>query len=227
MNFLSHFYCDRHTESSMFVLGIVTPDLLSIFNPGLRIKAAQVQHFHQEIPGAGDFVKGLHRHFEVDRLFHSSPRFAEETHYLSHLLESSFPDREIHRKFFIAHILLELQLDQVLVRRYDTIVKEFYSHFENIRPFAEARRVTELVSGHSLPHYESFLEKFLHNRYLTHYREHDHIIFVLGRLLRRVKIDDTRFLASPEFERLMDSYHARLEKSYTGFFDDLRSAGVR
>lgn len=210
----------------MFVLGVVTPDLLSIFNPGMRIKAAQVQHLHDEPEGASEFVRGLHRHFEVDRIFHSCARFSEETHLISNMLEEYFPEQEIHRKFFIAHILLELQLDQVLVRRYDSIVHEFYTHFERIRPFTEAKRITELVSGHTLPHYESFLEKFLHNRYLTHYREHDHIIFVLGRLLRRVNIEDTRFLAMPQFEKLMDDYHARLDGIYKGFFADLRQAGV-
>ena len=217
---------DREADNSMFVLGIVSPDLLSIFNPGLRIKAAQVDHLPEASDGSSEFVKGLHRHFDVDRAFHSSLRFQQEVHVISTMLQDYFPDREIHRKFFIAHILLELQLDQVLVRRYDTIVEEFYRHFENLRPFGNAQWITERISGHDLPSYDSFLEKFLQNRYLTHYREHDHIIYVLGRLLRRVKIEDTDFLATPAFERLMDDYHLRLDGFYKEFFQDLRMAGL-
>jgi acyl carrier protein phosphodiesterase len=224
MNFLSHFYIDRQEPRHMFILGVVTPDLLSIYNPGLRIKSGQMARLGPLADDAQDFVAGLERHFLVDRIFHSSKLFTAETGYLSQRLEQTFPDREIHRKFFIAHILLELQLDQVLVRRYQTIVQEFYAHFEEIRPFVHARRVTEVISGHALPHYESFLEKFLQNRYLTHYREHDHIIYVLGRLLRRVNIEDTRFLGDPLFERLMDDYHARLDGIYRSFFEEIWQA---
>ena len=224
MNFLSHFYVDRDEQRPLFILGVVSPDLLSIYNPSLRIKSSQMGHLPLLPEETNDYVAGLKRHFFVDRVFHSCPRFAEETAYLSRLLEETFPAQDIQRKFFIAHILLELQLDQVLVRRYSTIVQEFYAHFDQMRPFQQARRVTELVAGHPLPHYENFLEKFLQNKYLTHYREHDHIIYVLGRLLRRVNIQDTSFLGMQEFEVLMDNYHARLEGIYADFFADIRNA---
>jgi acyl carrier protein phosphodiesterase len=65
------------------------------------------------------------------------------------------------------------------------------------------------------------LEKFTENRYLRHYREHDHIIYVLGRLLRRVKIADLAFLGDPAFQDLMDAYHERLAGRYQDFFDEI------
>lgn len=224
MNFLSHYYIDQHRESP-FVIGTLTPDLLSIYYPALRIKAGQVDHFnaalHPEVPPA--FFAGLQKHFTVDRIFHSSKRFTEETEHISRMLEQFFPGREIHRKFFIAHILLELQLDQVLIRKDEGIVDRFYSHFKAMQPFHVLRVATETVSGHPLSNYEHFLEKFTENRYLRHYREHDHIIYVLGRLLRRVKIADLAFLGEPAFQDLMDAYHERLEGRYLEFFEEIRN----
>jgi acyl carrier protein phosphodiesterase len=224
MNFLSHYYIDQHQESR-YVVGTLTPDLLSIYYPSLRIKSGQVDHFdignHPEVSPV--FFAGLQKHFTVDRIFHSSKIFTQETEHISRMLESYFPGREIHRKFFIAHILLELQLDQVLIRKDPGIVDRFYSHFEALRPFQELRVGTETVSGHPLTNYEQFLEKFTENRYLRHYREHDHIIYVLGRLLRRVKIADLAFLGERAFQDLMDAYHERLDARYMDFFEEIRS----
>lgn len=223
MNFLSHYYIDQHRESP-YVVGTLTPDLLSIYYPALRIKAGQVDHFdasqHPDVLPL--FFAGLQKHFTVDRIFHSSAYFTEETTHISRMLEQYFPSREIHRKFFIAHILLELQLDQVLIRQDAGIVDRFYGHFENLAPFHELRIATETVSGHPLTNYEHFLEKFTENRYLRHYREHDHIIYVLGRLLRRVKIADLSFLGETAFQDLMDAYHERLEGRYQEFFEEIR-----
>ena len=223
MNFLSHYYIDQHRESP-YVIGTLTPDLLSIYFPALRIKSGQVDHFdvvgHPEMPKA--FFAGLQKHFTVDRIFHSSRYFTEETEHISRMLVDYFPGQEIHRKFFIAHILLELQLDQLLIRKDPGIVDRFYGHFEAMRPFDMLQAATETVAGHPLTNYTHFLEKFTENRYLRHYREHDHIIYVLGRLLRRVKIADLSFLGDPAFQDLMDAYHERLGGRYQDFFDEIR-----
>lgn len=225
MNFLSHFYIDRQRQEPLFVMGILTPDLLSIYNAELRIKASRTEQFDPVAAGIPiAFYEGLSKHFFVDRIFHSSPLFAAETAYLSEQLETYFPGRDIQRKFFIAHILLELQLDQLLIRRDPTIVDDFYAHFEAARPFEELRIATEKVSGHPLPNYEHFLEKFTENRYLRHYRDHSHIIYILGRLLRRVQVADTSFLTEKPFERLMDAYHTRLETKYKPFFEEIWQA---
>lgn len=225
MNFLAHYFLDRKHPSSQFVVGAATPDLLSIYNSSLRIKAGQVDHLNAEARTHSDpqFLEGLARHFHADRVFHSSPLFAAETHEFSNMLERTFVGQNVPRKYFIAHIMLELQLDKVLIRHDSALLDDYYRHFESLTPFEQVRKDTETVSGHPLPNYEHFLQKFVENKYLYHYTDNDHLIYILRRLLRRVHIDENQFLDDPRFLELMDEFEARIEGYYLQFFDEIRN----
>jgi hypothetical protein len=225
MNFLAHYFLDRNHPSSEFVVGAATPDLLSIYNSNLRIKAGQVDHLNTEARANGDpqFLAGLARHFHADRVFHSSPLFATETQEFSALLERTYQGQNVPRKYFISHIMLELLLDKVLIRHDTTLLDDYYRHFESLAPFHAIRKDTEIVSGHPLPNYESFLAKFVENKYLYHYTNNDHLIYILRRLLRRVHIDDNKFLDDPRFLQLMDQLEVRIEGYYLQFFEEIRA----
>lgn len=225
MNFLAHYYLDRDNPSGFFVIGAATPDLLSIYNSGLRIKAGHVDHLSAEAKEKTEpmFLAGLNRHFHADRVFHSSPLFSSETHLLSVMLEDGFPEQDIPRKYFIAHILLELLLDKVLIRHNPRLLNDYYRHFELLKPFEAVRQATETVAAHPLPNYESFLMKFVENRYLHHYTENDHLIYILRRLLRRVGVEKGGFLEDDRFPRLMDEFEGRIEGYYEQFFDEIRA----
>jgi hypothetical protein len=225
MNFLAHFYLDRDCTDSYYAVGAATPDLLSIFNAGLRIKAGQVDHLSPERqamvhPG---FLAGLARHFHADRVFHSSELFSQETHYLSAMLAQRFAEQDVPRKYFVAHILLELLLDKVLIERDPELLPAYYKHFEGAMPFSIVRHGTEVVSGHDLPNYEAFLMKFSENRYLYHYVEYDHLIYILRRLLRRVGIEQTAFLEDQRFTVLMHDFEQRIATYYETFFTEIRA----
>ncbi|MEM7040617.1 MAG: hypothetical protein AAF570_26880, partial [Bacteroidota bacterium] len=127
-------------------------------------------------------------------------------------------------KYFIAHILLELLLDKVLIAHNPDLLAEYYAHFEVAAPFDVTRAGTETVVKHDLPNYESFLQKFLDNKYLYHYEELDHIAYILKRLLRRVGIQQSAFLDAEPFDRLMQDYEARLSTRYEIFFEEIRTA---
>ncbi len=225
MNFLAHFYLDRSHTSSSFVVGAATPDLLSIYNSGLRIKAGHVDHLAPEIKTQVDpqFLLGLERHFHADRVFHSCELFTQETHALSRMLEERLPQVEVPRKYFIAHILLELLLDKVLIHHDPEILGDYYRHFEQLAPFHDLRLGTEAVSAHPMPNYEAFLAKFVENKYLYHYTENDHLIYILRRLLRRVGIEESRFLDDPRFDALMRDFEVRIENYFEQFFTEIRA----
>lgn len=229
MNFLAHYFLDKDHPSSHFILGAATPDLLSIYNSGLRIKAGQVDHLNADAQAHAEpyFLEGLARHFHADRVFHSSPLFSTETHEFSRMLSERFPEQDVPRKYFIAHILLELLLDKVLIRHDADLLPNYYRHFESLAPFEDVRRATEAVAAHSLPNYESFLQKFVENKYLYHYTENDHLIYILRRLLRRVGIEHSGFLDDSRFLELMDAFEARIETFYPQFFEEIRTTNSK
>jgi acyl carrier protein phosphodiesterase len=225
MNFLAHFFLDKDHPSAFFIVGAATPDLLSIYNSGLRIKAGQVDHLNADAQAHGEphFLEGLARHFHADRVFHSSPLFSAETHEFSKMLGQTFSEQDVPRKYFIAHILLELLMDKVLIRHDAQLLPNYYRHFESLAPFEAVRKATETVAAHPLPNYESFLQKFVENKYLYHYTENDHLIYILRRLLRRVGIEHSGFLDDPRFLELMDTFEARIETYYPQFFEEIRT----
>lgn len=228
MNFISHFYLDRDVQNSLFIVGSVTPDLMSIYNSGLRIKKSHLNRFqsnlHPEVPES--FVKGLARHFFVDRVFHSSEHFSAETKLISNDLAERFPQYDIQRKFFIGHILLELVLDKILIDSNPGLLEDFYAHFSQADEYIRIQNATAEVSGHDLPKYTSFLKKFYDHKYLRQYKRYEHIAFVLNQILRRVKITGREYLDDPDFIAYMKDYESGLKERYEVFFQEIRDAEV-
>lgn len=226
MNLLSHFYLDRNRVNSHFIVGAATPDLLSIYNSSVRAKAVHLKRMDQETAGRINpaFLEGLKRHFTADAIFHSSPLFHEHTHRISELLKERFPNTDVPRKFFIGHILLELILDKVLIDLHPGLLDSYYGHFQALQPFRVIRTSTELAVGAKLPNYETYLTKFLRKKFLYHYAGYDHIAFVLRRILRRVRIAETRFLDSDTFNQLMQDYEQELIPVHEQFFAEIHQA---
>lgn len=227
MNFVAHYFLDRNYESSSFAIGAATPDLLSIYNPSHRIKAAHIRGVSE---GALDehgreLLAGIKRHFHADRVFHSSDFFAEETKEISRSLATHFPDGEVPRKYFIAHVLLELVLDKVLIDHDPLLLDDYYGHFERMDPFRGIQEATTIISGQELPNYDQFLHKFTSNRYLFHYKEWDHILFVLSRIMRRVGIAQRQFLEDKRMMGLMEKLEVRLHERFEDIFKEIAESG--
>lgn len=227
MNLLSHFYLDRDLVNSYFTVGAATPDLLSIYNSNVRAKAVHLRKMDEETADKINpaFLDGLKRHFFADGVFHTSPLFQKETRRISELLVEFFPHTTVPRKFFIAHILLELMLDKVLIDLHPGLLDSYYGHFQSLQPFRVIRSSTELAVGANLPNYENYMTNFLRKKFLFHYAEYDHIAFVLRRILRRVRISETGFLDTDAFTELMATYESELLPVHEGFFDEIRAAG--
>lgn len=224
MNFVAHYYLDRHRPESEFAVGVATPDLMSIYNAALRVKYNQITSLKDEVFEGehGTFVSGVVRHFDADRIFHTSDFFYEETKWLSNKFTTEGRGIEVPRKFFVAHVLLELIMDKVLIREHPGILDEYYAHFDNADPL-EIKASTEFLVGHELPNYESFLRKFRENEYLFNYTEWNHILFVLKRILKRVNIAEEAFITSPHFLAILEDFEQRLTIEYHRVFGDIVS----
>ena len=92
------------------------------------------------------------------------------------------------RRFFVAHVLTELVLDTVLLRRDPAIADRFYSAFA-AADFDLTAQWTEAVTGRSLPHLPLVLARFAQSQYLRHYAEDDGVATGLSNLCRRAGQD--------------------------------------
>ena len=213
MNFISHYYLDQHSAQtdSFFFVGISTPDLISNFDRRIRLKVSTLPPFLVEdhTPERESFFKGVERHFEVDRIFHSSDFFYRETHFLAAQLREQFGKR-IHRSNFVAHILLELILDRVLILRHNDLLFSFYSHFQS-SDVPMLVELTEWIVQQKIPGYGDFLEQFAQKRFLYRYVNQWYLVRVLKGILAQIGIRKVEYLDSEDFMTIIESYEQRLE----------------
>lgn len=219
MNFISHFYLDRKVNDSLFFAGVSTPDLVSVFDRNIRLKKSRMPLIMENEASQDEisFYNGVMRHFEADRIFHSSDFFTEETHFIARLIESTFEKPEYERTFFVAHILFELLLDKILIQQDQTLVPEFYRHLETY-PVHELVRLTEWVTHTPMPSYDSFLKKFMSKKYLSNYVDPAHVCYILRRIVQGVGIQHVTYLQSPKFLGMVEEYEEELSgRCYAGF----------
>ncbi|MDX2287179.1 MAG: hypothetical protein NW241_23650 [Bacteroidia bacterium] len=222
MNFISHFYLDRRLSGSWYYLGVSTPDLVSVYNRSVRLKARRLPEWEPGLgEGAREFREGVLRHFEVDRYFHTSDFFYAETRRLCALFEEALPPGEPDRAFFVAHVLLELVMDKLLLERDSSLAPEFYQHLRH-QGIDEIVRMTEWLAAVPLPAYGSYLDRFLSRQYLYDYVKRSQILYILRRIMLGVGIGRTEIVVSPEFYGLVERYEDELRPRLLGSLSELR-----
>lgn len=215
MNLISHFFLDKDQQNSYFFVGISTPDLVSNFDRSLRLRQADVfQMSHLYVDEAERaFYRGMRRHFQVDGIFHDSTFFRKETSYLSLVLNKRFKAKGLTRSYFIAHLVLELILDRILIRNHDNLLFEFYRQFQK-QDISHLVLLTEKAAKTQLPGYEDFLRRFTESQFMYRYVDMRYLLQVIRTLCRKVRIENTAYLNAPEFMELMYDYENRLSEIY-------------
>ncbi|RYE28431.1 MAG: hypothetical protein EOP42_16880, partial [Sphingobacteriaceae bacterium] len=161
MNFLSHFYFDRHCNDAYHVLGSVMPDLLRNADKNAQVKIERLPP--QNDAAINSIINGWKKHLEIDRYFHSSLFFKTHSHQLKLLFVPILAGSEV-KPFFLGHIALELILDNLLLTNHTVFADDFYDHLknaqtENIAAFLELNHVDPQK-------FLNFYAAFIHEKYL-------------------------------------------------------------
>jgi hypothetical protein len=199
MNYLAHYFFDRKDNNAYYNFGLVLPDLMSIFSKAWKIKhnnLAEVQSGNNI-----QILSGILQHYERDHIFHSSDFFFEHVHSIKRYLEKLSLPYVIPKKHFVAHILLELVLDQVIVQMNPDIQEDFFHDIEQIQD-SDIISFFSIKSFSNLDRFIEFFGKFREEKSFQKMKESKYIIRVLNRVLNRVNIDN-RF-ASEENEFLLE-----------------------
>ncbi len=223
MNFVSHYYLDRQrSEDPHFFFGVITPDLVGIFDRKIKLKPHTIPELDRagHLPEDLEFYRGVKRHFEADAVFHTSEFFLSQTAALGDRLREVFDEKTLPRSYFLAHILLELLLDKVLIQEHPEILPEFYQHLKNI-PYLHQLRLSEWVCKTKMHRYQAYLMRFEERQYLYDYADWRHILFVMRRILDKVNINTGETLHNPKMLTLLKDYEANLENVWPSLFEEL------
>lgn len=193
MNFLAHHVLATRILSPadplpMYVVGSALPDLLPLAARHIRLRPALIER--QPAPTAEEAAlrAGVLVHLATDAAFHKTPAFAAAQAEVGHILDRAAFEGIRVRRFFVAHVLTELALDAVLLRRDSTVANDFYTTFA-AADRAGVTRWMETAAGQPLPDLTAVLTRFARSRYLYQYGEDEGVATGLSRLCTRARQD--------------------------------------
>jgi hypothetical protein len=192
MNHLSHYHCARIAwpdAPAAFFVGNVLPDLAAGGGDG-KLSAA---HVAASTPAGVDaaLVSGIRLHLATDRRFHSRPQFAAETARAGDVLRSMPLAVPVRRRFFVAHVFVEIALDGLLLQEDAGLAADFYAKFAEC-DLGRVAADTGLLLGLGAPALGvgRVLHRFAESRYLCAYASPSGMATALRRAVRPAGLHD-------------------------------------
>lgn len=221
MNFLSHFYFDRHTTDPDRVIGVVLPDLVKNAKKEWSFRPEKQETALLQNTSLRSIFTGWKRHIEVDKHFHSSDFFCQHTQRIKNLIAPILVSSPV-RPSFVAHISLELMLDALLLTNSKVEAEPFYARIaEASRPalnnFLELNKVDDTSP------FFSFLDEFIKASYLNSYREAENIMYALSRICMRLWEDPFNETQKLQMTAVLIDYQHDLQSDFMLIFEEIDS----
>jgi hypothetical protein len=178
LNFLSHFHYDRKDSgNSLYHLGLVFPDFL---------KMLTLQRFKPEpiYDTQHPLYLGAMKHIERDGHFHSHAFFDDMCEKIGGIIDET-PAKSIPKTWFLAHILLEMAIDRLLMEENISYLDEFYAELEGVKE-DEIKMYFEHNKLSKADVFTEKLNKFIEHKWLYKYLEDDMLPKSLNRVYFRI-----------------------------------------
>ncbi len=218
MNFLSHFYFDRHSEDPHLVLGSVLPDLLKNARKDWNLHPEKNEHLFATSSEKA-ILHGWKRHLKVDRHFHNSVFFTEHTREIKKAIIPALINSAV-RPSFIAHIALELMLDSTLLMEEHVKTHDFYDHLRKADA-TTLKRFLELNNLDDTNHFFTFYKKFIETQYLESYRKSQNVMYAIQRICMRIWEDPLSEQEIIELSKILNDYHQNFMGNYMDIYDEI------
>ncbi|GEM_PF-1039774 len=221
LNYLSHYYCEYPEDRPYYVLGLILPDLLRELEPRkIRFLPEELQD--SENDNFTQLNRGILRHLEVDGAFHTSEFFHRNVEQIKQwLLLHTYVSIPSRIPVF-AHVLLELMLDRVIIKRDPNSMECFYAALEQVE---EAVVVSFFQQNGIVQRPQAVYQRvryFCKDRFLYRYPGNDMMLYALNVLNQKVG----QSVIAAEDELLLLETIERTELLLNGdaltIFDELR-----
>jgi hypothetical protein len=183
MNLIGHYTCAA-VPSPEVRAGAVLPDLVALHERRVRpLALARAWEARGEpAPAMAALLAGVAFHQAVDVRFHRAPLFRETAGAIQAALLGASRAPGLKR-FLPAHVLCELYLDHLLLRRDPGLAAAFYRDVEGAQGL-----LADFVAPHPRARpgaFAAFLEHILAVRFVDAYRSHEGIFARMNRILLR------------------------------------------
>jgi hypothetical protein len=213
LNYISHYFFFHHKGEPYFNCGLIFPDWIAAYKRNkLNSKIITASSEEKKLE------EGILLHYYGDKIFHGSTFFEESRHGIKNILEKSKLDKEKFRFTFISHLVLEMMIDRILIKKDPELGIEFYESLDQcdldklvnfaVKNSGIDEACRELISG------------FRQHRFILHYANDEGFAYSLARITKRVGIifseQDMKELSSHliEIESYIISRWEGLEKIF-------------
>ncbi|WP_183556952.1 hypothetical protein [Mucilaginibacter sp. SP1R1] len=218
MNFLSHYYFDRHSSNCYHILGTVLPDLLKNADKNIILHPEKLQHTDNNI---NSIIAGWNKHLAVDRYFHSSHFFTIHSHELKKKLLPAIGGSPV-KPFFLGHVALELIIDNLLLTTGKIQVDDFYAHLEGCKT-AEINAFLSFSGLKDTTRFFKFYEDFKRSQYLHTYAETHQIAYALKRICMRIWQNPFTTQHEAQMNDVLDEYRNHLFANFMSIFEEIEN----
>ncbi len=179
LNFFAHYHFYHQSGNSWFNAGLLFPDLLRNFTGNQRIKPKATLNYLNEEESLTMLVKGIRLHFEADDKFHNWAWFIQKNEELALTIRHS--GLAFKRDWFLAHILIELAIDHVLVQEKKEEIVRLYHDLKSCgKPTWENFFKQNNLNDFELWHHT--LLRFIEHRYIFSYVDLESVCYALNRI---------------------------------------------
>ena len=185
MNYFSHFVIDHQPGNHEYNTGLLLPDItrknIKKFYPQ---KEGQVFSNHHR-----EFLLACLKHYESDKKFHESDFFNRYYLLLNHEINNSELSGIVERKWFMSHIMLELLIDRVIVRRDKELLGSFYEGLLKV----DENSLRSFLKFYGMQNDDDFFTFFNHFRsvqYIYNYIDNNTFMYSFNRIMMRAKVSE-------------------------------------
>jgi hypothetical protein len=184
MNYFAH--GRQFVGEPYFLAGTAVPDLLSVVDRRVRARSQRALPLMDDPDRRiAAVAAGIVRHHHDDKWFHETRAFGELSWRFTAMVRDALPPDDSLRPSFLGHILVELLLDDTLIRRDPERLEAYYRAVEEVDPELIEQAVNR-IAPRPTDRLATFLRRFCGERFLSDYAEDGKLWFRLNQVMRRV-----------------------------------------
>lgn len=177
MNFLAHYHTTKPDIEAYKLLGVLLPDMVKNFT---KLYNHQIENdFSSNVKEIQQMLEGIKLHMKGDDCFHNHSIFLDLESRAKDILVAQ-EEISVQRKFIIAHVLVELMIDQYIVNNHPKSVDLLYEKLETVDMNSANLFFEALNTSENVTHFKQNFSNFMRIKFLYKLKENEGLIFTLN-----------------------------------------------
>jgi hypothetical protein len=184
MNYFAH--GRDFVDDPYFLAGTAVPDWLSVVDRKVRARGQRAAPLCDDADvRVAAIAGGIVQHHADDAWFHETRAFGELSWRFTAAVRDALAPDDTMRPSFLGHILVELLLDDALIRRDPERLERYYLALESVDS-AIVEQVVNRIAAQATDRLAGFIALFCRERFLWDYVDDGKLMMRLNQVMSRV-----------------------------------------